>query len=156
MLSFRNVAGIAAACLALCLALGAPALAVDNEPPSDAPDLTNVRALIKAKSFASARDELLKMADKHQHADVYNLLGFSLRKTGDYERALTYYRKALDHDPVHKSAHEYLGELFVETGQPEKAKAQLAILTRLCPKGCEEREDLENAMRAAGIALPTN
>jgi Flp pilus assembly protein TadD len=42
-------------------------------------------------------------------ADVYNLLGFSLRKTGDHPRALTFYKKALDFDADHKGAHEYLG-----------------------------------------------
>jgi hypothetical protein len=30
----------------------------------------------------------------------------------------------------------------------EKAKEQLAILTKLCPGGCEEREDLQKAIGA--------
>ena len=131
--------------LALSL-LAAPALAVDTPSPKGGPDLSAVRASIKAKDFVTARDELLKLADLHQHADVYNLLGFSLRKTGDYKRALTYYKKALDFDPEHKSAHEYLGELYVETNQLDKAREHLAILVRLCPSGCEEREDLEKAI----------
>ena len=43
------------------------------------------------------------MVDRNvRHADVHNLLGFSLRKTGDYA-------KALDFDADHKGAHEYLG-----------------------------------------------
>jgi tetratricopeptide (TPR) repeat protein len=90
------------------------------------------------------------MIDRNvQHADVYNLLGFSLRKTGDYARALTFYKKALDFDADHKGAHEYLGELYVETGQLPKAQEQLAVLVRLCPQGCEEREDLDRAIAAA-------
>jgi hypothetical protein len=28
------------------------------------------------------------MLETHQHADVYNLMGFSLRKTGDYQAGL--------------------------------------------------------------------
>lgn len=138
----------AAIAVSLCL----PAPAVDIATSNDPPDLAPVRAMIKAKDFASARDQLFRLADTHQHADVYNLLGFSLRKTGDYKQALTYYKKALDFDPDHKGAHEYLGELYVETRQPEKAKEHLAVLVRLCPKGCEEREDLEKAMADAGIA----
>lgn len=129
------------------------ARAVDTESKTEAPDLTPVRALIKAKEFASARDQLLKLAETTQHADVYNLLGFSLRKTGDYTRALTYYQKALDFDPDHKGALEYLGELYVETKQPEKAQLQLSRLVTLCPNGCEERDDLETAMREAGIPI---
>jgi tetratricopeptide (TPR) repeat protein len=141
----KRMIAIAAVTMALCQ----PTRAVDTEPSKNAPDLAAVRAKIKAKDFLSARDDLLRMADTHQHADVYNLLGFSLRKSGDYARALTYYKKALDFDAEHKGAHEYLGELYVETRQIEKAQEHLAILVRLCPQGCEEREDLEKAIAAA-------
>jgi hypothetical protein len=38
----------------------------------------------------------------------------------------------------------------VETGQLlPKAREHLAVLERLCPQGCEEREDLEKAIAAA-------
>jgi tetratricopeptide (TPR) repeat protein len=62
-------------------------------------------------------------------------LGFSLRKTGDYTNALTFYRKALDFDAEHKGAHEYLGELYLETGQLQNDREQLAALEKLCPQG---------------------
>ena len=125
------------------------ARAVDNVTSSDAPDLTSVRAKIKAKDYKGALAELTPMLATHQHADVYNLMGFSLRKTGDYGQAYTFYRKALDFNPEHKSALEYLGELYVETGQIEKARENLALLKKLCPNGCEELEDLEQAVAAA-------
>src|SRR5262245_23270511 len=85
-----------AACVALILA--APlALAVDTPTSTAAPDLTAVRAKIKTKDFNSALADLSGMIERGvQHAGVYNLLGFSLRKTGDYAKALTFYRKALD------------------------------------------------------------
>ena len=89
------------------------------------------------------------LADTHQHADVYSLMGFSLRKTGDYPTALTFYKKALDFDADHKGAREYLGELYVEMGDLPKAREQLAVLTKLCPQGCEEREDLEKVLAAS-------
>ena len=139
--------------LLLGAALGAgsvPALAVDNMTSKDAPDLTSVRAKIKAKDFKASIVELNGMIDKGiQHPDVYNLLGFSLRKSGDYKQAYTYYRKALEFDPDHKGALEYLGELYVETGDLPKAREQLARLQKLCPQSCEELEDLEKAIKAA-------
>jgi tetratricopeptide (TPR) repeat protein len=136
-------------CAALAFASPA-AFAVDTVVSKDAPDLTAVRAKIKAKDFKTALVDLNGMIDKGvQHADVYNLMGFSLRKTGDYTKALTFYKKALDFDADHKGAHEYLGELYVETGQMPKAKEHLAILEKLCPQGCEEREDLAEAIAAA-------
>lgn len=141
--------------LAFVVSIGvAPALmtssarAVDNMSSTDAPDLTSVRAKIKAKDYAAALTELRDLAEDVQQADVYNLLGFTLRKTGDFKTSLTYYTKALELQPDHKAAREYLGELYVETGNMDKAKEQLAILTKLCPGGCEEREDLQKAIGA--------
>jgi Flp pilus assembly protein TadD len=135
--------------------LGSPAaLAVDTISSKDAPDLTAARAKIKAKDYQAALVELRTLADTNQHADVYSLLGFSLRQTGDYTTALTFYKKALEFDANHKGAHEYLGELYVETGQLPKAREQLAMLEKLCPQGCEEREDLEKVL--ATTAPKTN
>jgi tetratricopeptide (TPR) repeat protein len=122
------------------------AFAVDNITSRDAPDLTSVRAKIKAKDFKGALAELTPMLATYQHADIYNLMGYSLRKTGDYKQAYTFYRKALDFDPDHKGALEYLGELYVETGQIEKAKENIVRLQQLCPSGCEELADLQRAV----------
>jgi cytochrome c-type biogenesis protein CcmH/NrfG len=130
------------------VALMTPAYAVDNMSSTDAPDLTSVRAKLKAKDYAAALTELRDLAEDIQQADVYNLLGFALRKTGDVKTSLTYYTKALELQPDHKAAREYLGELYVETGNMEKAKEQLAALVKLCPGGCEEREDLQKAISA--------
>jgi tetratricopeptide (TPR) repeat protein len=128
--------------------LTAPARAVDNMTSTDAPDLTSVRAKLAKKDYAAALTELRDLAEDIQQADVYNLLGFTLRKTGDFKTSLTYYTKALEMQPDHKAAREYLGELYVETGNMEKAKEQLAALAKLCPGGCEEREDLQKAISA--------
>jgi tetratricopeptide (TPR) repeat protein len=130
------------------------ALAIDTISSADAPDLTSVRAKLKAKDYRGALAELTPMLETHQHADVYNLMGFGLRKIGDYQQAYTFYRKALDFDAVHKGALEYLGELYVETGQIEKARENLDTLRKLCPVGCEELADLEQAITKA--ALKTN
>lgn len=139
-----------AAALAAGLTLSAAAGAVDTTPAKSTPELTAVRAAIKAKAWQAAIVDLNAMVDRGvQHADVYNLLGFSLRKSGDHKQALTYYRKALDFEPDHKGALEYQGELYVETGEIAKARANLARLTRLCPAGCEERGDLEKALAGA-------
>jgi tetratricopeptide (TPR) repeat protein len=129
------------------------ALAVDNVTSSDAPDLASVRAKIKAQDYKAAIEELTPMLTSNQHADVYNLMGFSLRKTGDYKQAYTFYRKALDFDPEHKGALEYLGELYVETGQIDKAKENEARLRALCPSGCEELADLQKAIGSASAKV---
>ncbi|MBB3451809.1 Flp pilus assembly protein TadD [Rhizobium sp. BK313] len=142
--------GAASLCAVIILpaAIALPAFAVDNMETADAPDLTSVRAKIDAKDYTGALAELRDLAEDHQQADVYNLLGFTLRKTGDFKTSLTYYTKALELQPDHKGAREYLGELYVETGNMDKAKEQLATLKQLCPSGCEELEDLQKAIDA--------
>ena len=130
--------------------LPSAARAVDTPTTPNAPDLSAVRSKIKLKDWKSAIAELNAMIDAGvQHADVYNLLGFSLRKSGDLDTAYTFYRKALDFDPEHKGALEYLGELYVQTGELGKARENAAQLQKLCPTGCEQLEDLEEAIASA-------
>ena len=116
----------------------------------DAPDLTAVRAKIKAKDFSNALVDLKAVAESGiNHPDVFSLMGFSYRKSGDRANGALFYRKALDLDPLHKGALEYQGEMFVEMGDIKKAKVNLAKLVELCPSGCEEREDLEKDIAEA-------
>ncbi len=132
------------------VAAALPAHAVDNVETTEAPDLTGVRAKIAAKNYAGALAELRGLAQGSPQADIYNLMGFTLRKTGDYRTSLTYYTKALELQPDHRAAREYLGELYIETGDMAHARQQLTELTRLCPGGCEERDDLQRAIAAGG------
>jgi tetratricopeptide (TPR) repeat protein len=127
-----------------------PALAVDTPSSSDDPDLTAIRAEIAAKDYKGAIAGLNGLIDQGvRHPDIYNLMGYSLRKSGDPKTALSFYQKALEFDPDHKGALEYLGELYVELGDIGKAQANEARLAELCPQGCEELEDLQKAIAQA-------
>lgn len=76
------------------------------------------------------------------HPDILTYLGFANRHLGRYDQALKYYTEALAINPEHKGAHEYLGEMYIEMGDMEKARAQLARLDELCPFACYQREEL--------------
>lgn len=128
---------------------GTPALAFDPPTPTTA-DLARARTMIKAQNYQGALRELRQFEGKLEHADLYNLLGFASRKTGDYARAEVYYAQALRLDPRHLGALEYQGQLFAETGRLDQARGNLATLTALCPKGCEELDDLREAIKAKG------
>lgn len=136
----------------LFLAAATPAFAVDTAPTTNSPDLSAIRASIAAQDFKSAIAGLNELVDSGvQNPDVYNLLGYSLRQSGDLTTALTYYQKALDYDPDHKGALEYSGELYVKVGDLAKARANEDRLKKLCPQGCEELADLSAAItQAAG------
>jgi tetratricopeptide (TPR) repeat protein len=123
--------------------------AADSPATKEGPDLSNVRSAIQVKNYNAALTELKGMVVNYPVPDVYSLMGFALRKTGDRAQSMTYYRKALDADPNHKGALEYQGELFVELGQIDKAKENLARLDKLCWFGCEEERDLKDAIAKA-------
>ena len=129
------------------------AQAAETTSATASPTLDPVRAQIKAKQWTAAITDLRRLAETEPQAEVYSLLGFALRNAGDHKASLASYTKALALDPDHKGANEYLGELFIKTGELDKAKAQLVVLRRLCPKGCEEREDLEKDLTDAGVKL---
>jgi len=140
------------ACLLGLAAFAGTANAFDTGASSNGPDLSAVRALIKEKNYDAALAKLKEIVVTMPHPDVYSLMGFTSRKTGHQQEALVYYRNALDADPSHRGALEYEGELFVELGQIDNAKANLAKLDQVCTEGCEEEDDLAEAIEHASAA----
>ncbi len=138
------------AILAIGVAVSGPVHAAFNLESVSSHEIDAVKAKIKAKDYKGAIRTLTGYVDSGVvNADIFNLLGFSLRKSGDLVGAASYYQRALAMDPNHKGALEYQGELFLQTGNRAGAEANLARLRRLCPTGCEELEDLEAAIKAA-------
>ncbi|MES1200742.1 MAG: tetratricopeptide repeat protein [Pseudomonadota bacterium] len=83
------------------------------------------------------------------HPDTYTYMGFVNRKLHAYDTAIGYYEAALRLDSNHLGATEYLGELYLEIGQRDKAQRQLARLDALCPYGCVEHEELARWIQVA-------
>ena len=109
-------------CLTLLLGLFAgSALAAGGNYSSDA-DLEPIIELIEQGDYDSAINQLHDELDVDpDNADIMSLLGFSYRKTRNYEDAQTFYEWALRADPDHLGANEYLGELYLETNRFDKA-----------------------------------
>jgi tetratricopeptide (TPR) repeat protein len=100
------------------------------------PDLyKQAQGLIDQKEYAQAIPLLQQsIQQKGEYADALNLLG--------YANAMTYYTKALNKEPNHLGANEYMGELYLEMNQLPKAQERLAILKSACGS-CEAYQDLE-------------
>lgn len=144
-------------CLTLC---GIPAWGLAEDTPSNmapaAEWLVAPRAAIAAQDWPRALAELQTALKSHPtDADVHNLLGYSHRKSAppDLGRAFFHYHEALRLNPAHRAAREYLGEAYLQAGQPEKAREQLDALERLCGRDCEEYRDLAAAI-AGGASTP--
>lgn len=107
---------------------------------------------VKAKEYAKAIPLLEKAVNENpRDADSYNLLGYSNRKLGHTQNALTYYQRALQYDANHRGANEYLGQLYVEMNDLPKAEERLAKLNQVCGN-CEEYRDLKASVDKAKTA----
>jgi len=80
------------------------------------------------------------------HADLQSILGFSYRNLKQYELAFKHYRRAIELDPRHRGAHEYIGETYLLTGDLASAERHLAALKGICLLPCDEMRDLERAI----------
>jgi len=94
--------------------------------------------------------KLLKKLTKREdlgtkRADIYNLLGFSYRKleNPDLDKSFAAYMMAIELDPSHLGAHEYLGELYLMRDQKDKALIILEKLDQLAGSNTEEYKELK-------------
>ena len=107
----------------------------------------DINKLIKLEKFAEAH-KMLKSLKKvnTDEADRLNLLGFTARKSGDLAAAGDYYQQALALNPRHTGALEYQGELFIQLGKIELAKANLAKIDKICWLPCNAERELKKAI----------
>jgi len=129
----------------------APAFAFLPEPKAkpENPNVVVGRQAIEAKDFKSAVENLTKAVQENPNdADAHTMLGYSYRKLGTFDKSMEHYQMALKIDSSHRSAHEYLGELYLEMNQPANAEKQLQVLKKACPffGKCEEYDDLKVAI----------
>ena len=132
--------------IALLLVFAGNSHAAGGNYSSDV-DFEPIMAMIQEGDYESAIDHLYAELDiDPDNPDILSLLGFSLRKNRNFDEALTYYQWALKVEPDHRGANEYLGELYLETNQFDKAIEQLEILDNLCSFNCKEYSTLKNAI----------
>lgn len=123
------------------------------EPKGEAenPNIVAGRKALDAKDYKGAVGHLTKaVQEEPKNADAHSMLGYSYRKAGSFDKSMEHYRTALKLDANHRSAHEYLGELYLDLNQPDNAEKQLATLKKACPffGRCEEFDDLKKAIDA--------
>lgn len=119
------------------------------------PDIVAAEAAIQAKDFKAAVPLLERAIAKNQrNADAHNLLGFSQRNLGDNDKARSAYANALEIEPTHKGANEYLGQLYLIINDLPKAEEQLAKLAKICVFGCAEHRELKRAVDAFKAKRP--
>ena len=138
---------IAGLVLSFGSAMAAGTSSTSKSKPSVSPEFKAGKKAVKEGDFQSALRHLNKANEKDpKNADIHNLLGYSYRKLGDTDKAFEHYQIALKIKPKHRGANEYLGELYLETDQLGKAEERLKVLDKACSWGCEEYDDLKEAI----------
>jgi len=113
---------------------------------------------VERKEWPEAIERLGRAALRDpDNADLQNSLGYAYRKLGQLEPAFRHYKRALDLNPRHRGAHEYIGEAYLMAGDLAGAERHLEALRTICLLPCEELADLERevaayrAKRGAGV-----
>jgi len=135
-----------------------------NDEPPPRPRNSDYSAGIAAFENANWQSVIEHMSNvvarQPWNDNAYNLMGFAYRKLGDFPRALAAYQQALDLNPHHRGALEYLGETYLVMGCLERANEVLRRLETACervdkPSGsnqesgmCEEWTELKAAIEA--------
>lgn len=159
--------------LALVLLLNiSPAMAImsGEESPrarSSDSDYADGKEAFEREDWPAVITALDKVVERRPwHDNAHNMLGFAHRKEGDFDAAFHHYAIALELNPRHKGALEYLGEAYLELGRIEAADEVFLRLAGVCrfvvmafdnngwQHGCPELDDLALAYAEHGAPLP--
>ena len=96
----------------------------------------------------------LRTAQDQADPRIQTMIGFSLHKLGHVDEAMGYYFKAIATRPDATTTRQYLGEAFLQIGDPARAREQLAEIGKRCGVACEDYQLLADEIakfeRAAG------
>ena len=148
---WRAARFVLATAVAVCTASACLAVEWDDDPQATAldPDYAAGRKAIEAKDWnAGIRFFSSAALRAPDNADIQNYLGYAHRKAGRLDPAFKHYRRALELNPRHRGAHEYIGEAYLMAGDLTSARKHLEALRKICLLPCEELADLEREIAA--------
>ena len=122
---------------------------VSNKKVRDRTLVEQGRQLAVTGHYAQAIDVLNAVKSK-RNALALTYLGYSYRKSGQFDRGMALYQQALAIAPNSTVTREYLGEGYAEAGRVDLARLELAKVEKLCGNTrCEEYRDLAEAIEHA-------
>ena len=106
----------------------------------------------KAKKLYAQAFKKLEKAYKtdKKNPDILNYMGYTTRKVGNFDQAEKFYLEGLKIKPNHNGINEYLGELYVQTNQIDKANERLAVLKNC---NCDEYSELQLIIKNKGVKI---
>ena len=106
----------------------------------------------KAKKLYAQAFKKLEKAYKtdKKNPNILNYMGYTTRKVGNFDQAEKFYLEGLKIKPNHNGINEYLGELYVQTNQINKANERLAVLKNC---NCDEYNELQLIIKNKGVKI---
>ncbi len=118
-----------------------------NAAPSD-PDFATGLQAWKNKDWPQVLAHMSAVVERDaNNADAWNYMGHAARQLGDMDNAFKNYQRALQINPKHRGAHEYMGEAYLMVGQLAQAEEHLKALDKLCFFPCEEYTELKEKVQ---------
>ena len=144
----RSAFAVLRSALLVCMLCVSPMAAADPSEFEDLavrdPDYAAGKAAIDSKNWKEAIARLQQSALREpENADIQNFLGYAHRNLKQFDLAFTHYKRAIELNPRHRGAHEYIGEAYLMVGDLPKAQEHLAALEKICLLPCEELDDLK-------------
>lgn len=136
--------------IALLVVTGSAAAAPPPETTGDPVAVEAIRYIEQGRPALSIPMLESVVARLPGNPDLLTYLALALRLEGRHAEAALRYEQALSHDAAYLPALAYQGILFLQTGQRDRAQANMNRLIALCRDGCPEREDLAREMARTG------
>lgn len=127
----------------------APPVEASSEPVEAEPSARYAEgvAAVDAGNYEKALEIFADLtAVDPTNADAFNMLGYTHRRLQNFSESIRNYQTALQIDPQHTGAHQYIGEAYLEINNLEMAEKHLQELNLICLFGCDDFEALEQAV----------
>lgn len=103
--------------------------------------------LAKTGAYQEALD-VLRASGGDNDPRVLTMIGFATRHLGRVDEALGFYARALAINANMTNTRQYLGEAYLQLGDPSRARDQLAEIKSRCGETCEDYVKLDGAIAA--------
>ncbi|MDD5565866.1 MAG: tetratricopeptide repeat protein [Candidatus Omnitrophica bacterium] len=93
-----------------------------SRPELSAAELNTMTAQMRESNAGIVGEESTDLSELQKQARLYRNQGFQYQSSGDFDRALAFYQKAIQLDPAYAVVYNDLGVSYETKGLPEKAE----------------------------------
>ena len=107
---------------------------VPNDATKNSAQIDELQALADAGDYRTVIRKGIPFGKKNKDPRAFNLVAYSYRQLGQFQKAIKVYKVALKWDPKLHVAMEYLGVAYLNVGNIDEAKKIYQSLRKEAPK----------------------